>query len=401
MLIKEACFISEVFMITRDIEAALKEAAQFYPVVAVTGPRQSGKTTVVQKVFPDKPYVNLEKPNERMFAAEDPEAFLAKYPDGAIIDEIQREPALLSYIQVIVDKKKKKGMFILTGSHQALLNQEISQSLAGRVSLLKLLPLSIAELISANIDQETDSLLYKGFYPAIYNDNLPPTKAYQNYLETYVEKDVRQLINLKDLISFEKFLKLCASRIGQLFVASHLANEIGVSYHTINHWLSILEASFLVFRLQPYFENFGKRCIKASKLYFTDVGFASFLLDIEKESQITRDPLRGQLFENMVILEFVKARINKGLLPNLYFYRDAQQNEVDVLFKVGAELVAIEIKSAQTYNSALLKGINKFQTIVNNKVKQSYLIYAGILEQKNNNVEIINYKKTHKIIDGA
>ncbi len=386
-------------MIEREIEATLKEQAQFYPVVAVTGPRQSGKTTVAQTAFPEKPYVNLENPNERLFAREDPEAFFAKYPDGVIIDEIQREPTLLSYMQVIVDKKKQKGMFIITGSHQPLLYQEISQSLAGRVSLLKLLPLSITELSRAHVSQGTDSYLFKGFYPAIYNDNLAPTKAYQNYLETYVEKDIRQLINVKDLVLFEKFLKLCAGRIGQLFVSSNLADEVGVSYHTINNWLSILEASFLVFRLQPYFDNIGKRCIKSPKLYFSDVGFASFLLDITKESEISRDPLRGSLFENMVVLELVKARINKGMLPNLYFYRDPQHNEVDVLFKTGADLIAIEIKSAQTYNPDLLKGLNKFQTIAKDKVAKSYLLYGGELEQKNKSVEIVNYKNAHNIIN--
>jgi predicted AAA+ superfamily ATPase len=385
-------------MINRDIEATLQNEAKFYPVIAVTGPRQSGKTTVVKKIFQDKPYVNLEKPNERLFAREDPEVFFAKYPDGAIIDEIQREPSLLSYMQVIVDQKQQKGMFIITGSHQTLLHQEISQSLAGRVSLLRLLPLSMTELSNAQIKQDVDSLLFRGFYPAIYNDNLNPTKAYQNYLETYVEKDIRQLINVKDLFLFEKFLRLCAGRIGQVFVSSNLADEVGVSYHTINNWLSILEASFLVFRLQPYFENVGKRCIKSPKLYFSDVGFASFLLNIEKESEIARDPLRGALFENMVILELVKTRINQGLLPNLYFYRDPQRNEIDVLLKMGASLVAIEIKSAQTYNSSLLKGLDKFKDIAKNRIKRSYLVYAGELEQRNKDVEIMNYKNVSSII---
>lgn len=379
-------------MIERDITPELKSLALQYPVVTVLGPRQSGKTTLVKKNFPEKPYVNLEEPDTRMFADLDPRAFIEQYPQGAILDEIQRIPKLLSYIQTIVDKDNPKGMFILTGSHQLELHHAISQSLAGRTALLKLYPLSIRELTNANITLSIDEYLYQGFYPRIYNDNLNATKAYRNYFQTYVERDVRQIVNVKDLAKFQQFIKLCAGRIGQLINMQSLSNDLGIANHTVQHWLSILEASFLIIKLEPYFENFGKRLIKAPKLYFADVGLATYLLDIENMQQLSRDPLRGNLFENLVIMELIKARLNQGLDPHLYFYRDNHQNEVDVIFKQGNQLIPIEIKAAKTFHPEFLKGIRYLHKLIPERCKGGYLVYGGEQQQHIQEVQVINYK---------
>ncbi len=386
-------------LLTRTIHSELIQMAQSYPVVTLLGPRQSGKTTLVKQSFPDKPYVSLEDPDQRLFVNNDPRGFLEKYPDGLILDEIQRQPELLSYIQGIVDEKNSKGMYILTGSHQLALHQAVSQSLAGRTALLKLLPFTIAELLQASDRKPPDHYLYYGMYPRIYHDNINPTKFYRDYVQTYIERDVRHLINIKDLSLFQKFLKLCAGRIGQLFNANNLSNELGISTHTVQHWLSILEASFIVLRLQPYFENLGKRTIKSAKLYFTDVGLASYLLDIHNETQIARDPLRGGLFENLVVLDIVKNALNRGIEPNCYFYRDSNHNEVDLLFKTGNNLIPIEIKSSQTFHSDFLKGLHYFKKIAKDRCPTGFLIYAGEWEQKIDTLQIKNFTHIAKIID--
>lgn len=380
-------------MFKRQIAAELKKLAKDYPVVSVIGPRQSGKTTLVQHVFPKKPYVNLENPDTRNLATTDPRGFLEQFPEGAILDEIQRTPQLLSYIQTIVDKKDQKGLFILTGSHQLELQQAISQSLAGRAALLTLLPMSLDELLKADIDLSLDEALLNGGYPRIYKDHLDPTKAYRNYFQTYVERDLRQLINVKDLAQFERFIRICAGRVGQIVNLEEIGGEVGISSHTVKHWISILEASFVVFRLQPYFDNFGKRMIKTPKLFFTDVGLATYLLGIENKLQVSRDPLRGHLFENLVILELMKWRFNQGLDPQLYYYRDVQKNEIDVIFKSGPDLIPIEIKSSKTYNTEFLKRLQFFQNLVKDRAPKGYLIYAGEQEQRAHNVYLLNYKR--------
>jgi predicted AAA+ superfamily ATPase len=386
-------------MFTREIEPELFSLAQHYPVVAIVGPRQAGKTTLVQKVFPNKPYINLEAPDTREFAALDPRSFFEKYPEGAILDEIQRLPILLSYIQEIIDRTSQKGMFILTGSHQFELHQALTQSLAGRVALLKLLPLSITELNHADINLSLNEYLLKGQYPRVHKDKLDPTKAYRNYVQTYLERDLRQIINVKDLSVFQKFLKLCAGRVGQLLNMHSLGNELGVSSATIKYWISILEASYVVFLLQPYFENLGKRIIKSPKLYFTDVGLASYLLDINDLSQIERDPLRGNLVENLVILELLKTQLNKGSDSPLYFYRDSNQNEVDVLYKNGNELIPIEIKSAKTLSRNFFKTLNYFKQLTPQRCHQGFLIYAGETEQTIDTFQVLNYKNTAKVFN--
>lgn len=379
-------------MYRRQIAKELISLASSYPVVTVIGPRQSGKTTLVRFVFPDKPYISLEDLDIRNLAQIDPRSFLEQFPDGAILDEIQRVPDLLSYIQTIVDASNQKGLFILTGSHQLELNQAITQSLAGRTALLTLLPLSLDELVEAGVDFSLNEVLLKGGYPRIYKDALDPTKAYRNYFQTYVERDLRQLISVKDLSQFERFVRICAGRVGQILNMQDIGGEIGVSSHTVKEWISILEASFIVFRLQPYFENFGKRIVKSPKLYFTDVGLATYLLEIENESQINRDPARGHLFENLIVLELLKWRYNEGLDPHLYYYRDVQKKEVDVIYKQGNRLVPIEIKSSKTFNSEFLEKVHFFQKLAGDRAPSGYIIYGGDQEQGIHAVNLLNYK---------
>jgi hypothetical protein len=378
-------------MFKRALTSKLEELACKYLVVTIIGPRQSGKTTLVKNTFKNKPYINLEAPDIRNAIKDDPRGFLAKYPEGAILDEIQRIPELLSYIQVIVDEKKIKGMFILTGSHQLQLHEAISQSLAGRTAILTLLPLSLNEIRNHGVKPELDELMLKGGYPQVYQENLDPYELYRNYFQTYVERDVRSLINLKDLTLFERFVKILAGRIGKEVNLEEIGGEIGVSANTIKGWISILEASFIIFRLQPYFENFGKRLTKSPKIYFIDVGFAAYLLGIENKNQLSRDPLRGYLFENLIVLELFKFRYNLGKDPQLYFYRDVRQHEVDVIFKQGNFLTPIEIKSSLTFNSDFLKNLKFFQELVKEKSTKGFLIYAGDQEQTIHSIELINY----------
>lgn len=383
----------------RDILKTLKKLSSDFPVVTIIGPRQSGKTTLVKMAFPKKAYVNLEELDQRELATLDPRGFLAEYPNGVILDEIQRVPKLLSYIQAKVDLSNQKGIFILTGSHQLELHQAVSQSLAGRTALLNLLPLSLAELTQAKIRLSLDEYILNGFLPRIYKDHLTPTSAYQSYTQTYIERDVRQLINIKDLSHFQRFLKLCAGRIGQVLNVHGLSNDLGISSHTVTAWLSVLEASFIIFKLQPYFENFGKRIIKSPKIYFTDVGLAAYLLDIENLGQIKRDPLRGFLIENLVILELMKTRLNHGLLPQLYYYRDNHQNEIDVIFKSAQQLIPIEIKAAQTFNREFLSGLKYFLNLVTPRCTQGFLVYTGDQEQKIEDFKVLNYRNAAKIVE--
>ena len=378
-------------MYLRDLKEELLALASDYPIVTLLGPRQSGKTTLVQATFPDKPYVNLEALDIREIVEADPRAFLESYPEGAVLDEIQRVPQLLSYIQPLVDSKNTKGMFVLTGSHQLELHQAISQSLAGRTALLTLLPLSLKELTEAKIPLTLDEALYCGGYPRIFKDHLNPTKAYRNYFQTYVERDLRQLIHVKDLTQFQKFMRLCAGRIGQLLNFESLCNAIGISSKTAKEWISILEASFILIRLQPYHENFGKRAVKSPKLFFTDVGLACYLLGIEDLNQLRRDPLRGNLVENLVVLELVKYRLNQGLDPQLYFFRDAHGHEVDLIFQQGNRLVPIEIKASQTFHKDFLIQLKFFQNLVGERSAKGFLIYAGEQEQRIGNLHLLHY----------
>lgn len=391
-------------IIKREISEELLDMSTRYPVVTILGPRQSGKTTIAKQLFPNKPYISLENLDESALAQSDPRGFLARFPQGAVLDEIQRQPQLLSYIQGIVDERELAGMFILTGSHQLDLVGSISQSLAGRTAILRLLPLTISELSSENINLSLEEYILHGMYPRLYKSHINPTKFYKDYIQTYIERDVRQIINIKDLHPFQQFLKLCAGRVGQIFNSSNLSNELGVSAKTIKSWLSVLEASFLIFMLQPYYENFGKRVTKAPKLYFTDVGLATCLLEISSVEQLYRDPLRGGLVENLVILECIKTRLNQGLAQDFYYYKDSNNNEIDLLFRTGRNLIPIEIKSSQTFNMEFIKNIKHFKSLVKERCPLEFLVYSGNQEQKIGSCHLINYKNTSqifKIVDSS
>lgn len=378
-------------IIKRQIAKELKSLSRQYPVVVITGPRQSGKTTLAKMCFPRLAYSTLEDPDTREVVLSDPRAFLKSLTNGAIIDEIQHAPKVLSYLQSAIDNHDIKGKIILTGSSQFEVMKNVSQSLAGRAAILKLLPFSILETQSFKSEPIPD-LIVKGFYPRIYSEKQEPFKSYRNYFETYIQRDVRQFVNLKDTSLFRKFVKLCAGRIGQIFVASSIANDVGVSVTTVLSWISILEASFIVFMLESYYENIGKRLIKSPKIYFYDTGLAAYLLGIEQVEQLSRDPLRGGLFENLAIIELLKKRFNAGLDHNLYFYRDSNGNEVDVLYKKANAFKAFEIKSAETYSGDFSKGINVLQKVLKNRLESAYVVYAGKTEKEFNNIKLINIK---------
>lgn len=384
-------------MIKRDIENELINLSAQYPVITITGPRQAGKTTLSKIVFNHYNYCNLELPDLRRMAAEDPRALFAAFPPPLIIDEVQRVPDLLSYVQIMADEIDKPGQFILTGSHHLDLHQAITQSLVGRTALLTLLPLSIKELTQSGHNLNRDQYIFNGFLPRIYKDNLEPHKAYRNYYQTYIERDLRQVSNIRNLSQYEKFIHILAGRVGQLINLNALSGDIGVSSTTLNEWLSILEASFIIFRLKPYHANFGKRIVKSAKLYFTDVGLAAYLLGIKEVDQVTRDPLVGSLFENMVILEAMKTLMNRGAEPDLFFYRDVNQKEIDLIYKEGNRLMPVEIKAAMTYSDTLHKNLKYFHDLSGSE--KGYLIYAGELEYDKNNLAVLNYVNTYKLFE--
>ncbi|MCY3680642.1 MAG: ATP-binding protein [Gemmatimonadetes bacterium] len=377
-------------MILRQIARELAATANEFPVVTIIGPRQAGKTTLARMQFPNHAYANLEAPDIRLLATSDPNAFFSQFPPPVIIDEIQRVPELLSTIQVLADSNPQRGQYILTGSHQLRLQEAVAQSLAGRTALLRLLPLSISELKATGITHTRDEFIYQGFMPRLYNEKINPTRLYRNYCQTYIERDIRQMINLRRLTDFENFTRLLAGRVGQILNLSSLSNDVGVSSTTLKEWLSVLEASHTIFRLNPYFENFGKRIIKSPKIYFIDVGLASYLLGIESPALATRDPLIGNLFENMVVIEALKARLNAGKEPELYFYRDNKGNEVDLLFRQNRQLIPIEIKSAMTFNPEFAKGIAQFQKIASSAQK-GHIIYAGNLTPELSHASVLHF----------
>lgn len=381
----------------REIENEVLNGAANFPVVTVTGPRQSGKTTMLKRLFPQKKYISLENPDNYELATSDPRNFLNSNTGGVILDEIQRVPQLLSYIQEIVDEQNIPGQFILTGSQQFNLLSSITQSLAGRTALYKLFPFNFNELGTLN-ETSINQSICKGFYPRVWDMNLLPAKVYADYIETYIERDLRQLINIRELDKFRTFLRLCAGRTGQIFVASHLANEIGVSVHTINSWISILETSFVIFRLQPFHTNINKRLTKSYKIYFYDTGLASALLRIQEPDQLDFHPLRGALFENLVVAEIIKSQNNRGFLDNFFFYRDSNQNEVDLLLDNVVSYDVIEIKSSETFNTNLVKGLNYFRQLFPEKTRNSILCYAGKNEMNYLEHKLVNYKNVSALI---
>ena len=387
-------------IINRDISQEFHLLLQEYPIVTVLGPRQAGKTTLVRHELPDYAYVSLEDPDERILATEDPRAFLRRFPAKTIFDEIQRVPALLSYLQGIVDEEQLNGRFVLTGSHQLALRAAITQSLAGRTAVLQLLPLSIHELKRAGKQYlRFEEYIVNGFLPRIHSQNQRPSRAYANYYQTYVERDVRQLIELKDLSLFEKFIRLLAGRVGQLMDYQDLSNSVGVTSKTIKHWLSVLEASYVVVKLPPYFENFGKRVVKSPKYYFTDVGLLAYLLEIETPNQVARDPLMGSLFENLIVIEILKGRYNRGLAENLYFFRDSNGNEVDLICKTAQGLVGVEIKSAATWHNQFAIQLIKFAAN-NHPLQKSLVVYSGIEIELSNGVRAVSYDRCEDALIG-
>ena len=363
-------------MIPRILSSELKEYAKQYPIVTITGPRQSGKTTLVRSIFPSHAYVSLEDLDKRMAAINDPRGFLAQYSTGAIFDEVQNAPDLFSYLQTEVDLNPQAGRFILTGSQQFEMMERISQSLAGRTAIARLLPLSITELKGKKPSLDLNDCLYSGFYPAIHDRQLNPSKALAFYVSTYVERDVRSVLGITDLSRFNLFLRLCASRVGQLLNLSSLGSEVGASHNTIRSWLSVLEASFIVKLLQPWHANIRKRLVKSPKLYFYDVGLAAYLIGIQTQDQLNAHPLRGALFENMLITEAFKQQFNHGKSQTMSFFRDSQGNEVDLLIETGAGHTAYEIKSAQTLNSDFFKGLNYLKKL-KVPITETSLIYGG------------------------
>lgn len=378
--------------IKRKIESTILEAAQYFPVITVTGPRQSGKTTTLKQIFPHLPYYSLEDLDTHAFAMEDPVRFLHLHEEGMILDEVHNYPELLSYIQGIVDEQPQKK-FVLSGSSNFALLKKVSQSLAGRSGVFELMPLSIEEVKGqVKYVDDADQLLYQGLYPAVCSGKNIPKFLYPSYVKTYLERDVRDLLNVKDMRQFNMFLKLCAGRIGSVFNASEIAGEVGVSSKTIQAWISILQASYVVYLLPPYFENSRKRLTKSPKIYFCDTGLACCLLGIESAEQLAFDKMRGHLFENLIVVELLKRRLNEGKESNLYFYRDSNQNEVDILVDYGSSLDAIEVKSAMTYSPSFEKALLKVNDWVNPTVGQRTIVYAGALEDDKGDIRLLNYR---------
>ncbi len=371
-----------------------------YPVITITGPRQSGKTTLAKLAFPDVPYINLEDMETRSFALEDPRGFLNSYPNGAIFDEIQNVPDLTSYIQVYVDKAGKESMYVLTGRRHFELMEKVSQSLAGRTALLKLLPFSCEEIRDAYARPGTDECLLKGFYPRIYDKGLEPTQALSDYYTTYVERDLRTISNIHNINLFHKFVRLCAGRAGQLLNLSSLANDTGISHSTAREWMALLQESYIVFLLEPFFRNIGTRLVKTPKLYFYDVGLASMLLGIESLVQVKTHPLRGNLFENMIVMELLKYRFNRVRMNNLSFFRNSRGNEIDCIYETAGRQALLEIKSAETVNADFFRGFDFFEKTTGAEALLKILAYAGERNEKRSGVYISDIWGLPHLLDG-
>jgi predicted AAA+ superfamily ATPase len=380
-------------MLPRRLAPTLLRLSRSFPIVAITGPRQSGKTTLARSVFTDKPYISLENPDELSFAQEDPKGFLARFPGGAIFDEAQRFPALFSWLQGVVDEDRRPGRFVLTGSQQFGLQAGISQSLAGRVGMTQLLPLSYSEWAKAAEDRDSaadlNAVMLKGGYPALLAQGVPGQDWFPSYVATYLERDVRQIIKVQDLGTFQRFIRLCAARTGQLLNLSGLAGEVGISENAARAWLSVLESSYLVYRLMPYHRNFGKRLVKTPKLYFLDVGLACWLMGIHTPQTLALHPQRGALFETWVLGECIKHKFNQGLPADLYFWRDNNGLESDILFESGGRIQCIEVKSGQTITTDYIKGGQKAGRIAGAEARTPWLIHGGSDAYERSGVRVI------------
>jgi hypothetical protein len=363
-------------MFPRAASTKICQLARKFPAVSLLGPRQSGKTTLARLAFPKKPYVSFENQDVLIQAQRDPRAFLERFRKGAIFDEVQRVPELLSYLQGEVDERPAPGRFVLTGSHNLLLLEKVTQTLAGRIGFMNLLPMSFEELRKTEYaDIDRDELIVNGGYPRLYNSRIRPTDFYPGYLLTYVERDVRQIRNISDLARFQRFLRVCATRVGQVVNYSSIGNDCGIDQKTVLSWLGLLEASFIAFRLQPYYRNLGKRLLQMPRLYFYDTGLCCSLLEIANSKHLAGHPLHGALFENFVVLELMKDRLNRGLLPNFYYWKDRTGNEVDVIIDRPVTPVPLEVKISSTFGPDFLKGIDYWNKI--NPGKRSYLVYSG------------------------
>ena len=381
-------------MVDRTLKTKLLDLGTKYPVITLTGPRQSGKTTLLKHTFPDYEYVSLENIDMRSFAQNDPRGFLASYPSHVIIDEVQQVPQLLSYIQTHVDDKGEVGMYMLAGSQNFLLMESINQSLASRTAILRLLPFSRLELTQAQIAPASlNDQIFMGNYPRLYDKQIAPTDFYPYYIQTYVERDVRQLRNIGELSTFVRFVKLCAGRIGQLLNLSSIANECGISTPTAAAWVSVLEASYICYLLKPDWNNFGKRLVKSPKLYFYDTGLACSLLGIESAKQIDTHYLRGGLFENMIINEFIKQSWNAGKQEDMRFWRDSQGNEIDLLVYNNAQVDAYEIKSGQTLSTDYFKGLTKWSGLSGVSTEHLHVIYGGDTCLQTSKGKLVSWEK--------
>ena len=377
--------------INRDLKDEIISQSRYFPVITITGPRQSGKTTLCKQMFPDYHYVNLEDIAKTEIIKQNPKAFLEIHSQGLIVDDVQQYPDLFSYVQVVVDENPESHI-VLTGSSNFALLQRVTQSLAGRTAVLTLLPLSLSELGKERLTAPTDTIMLNGGYPSVWAKNIPVQTVSKNYYNTYIERDLRQLINIKELSKYQVFIRLCAGRTGTEFNASALSNEVGVSVPTIHEWLSTLEASYIVFRMPPFFRNVGKRLIKSPKIYFYDTGLLCFLLGIENENHLQTHPLRGAIFENMVVLEFLKNRFNAGKLSNLYFYRDKSQREIDIVQEFADTFKAYEIKSASVFHPNFMHNLNYLKNLLNEKLTSTQVIYDGEIELKSSKNGIVNFR---------
>jgi hypothetical protein len=380
-------------MITRNLSPKLKALSEQYPIVTLTGPRQSGKTTLVKAVFTDWRYVSLEEPDVREFALTDPRGFIEAYPRHVILDEVQRAPDLFSYIQTHVDGLGKHGVYILTGSFNFGLMEGISQSLAGRVAILELLPFSFFELEQAGrLPDDIEKYMLTGAYPRIYDMNLEPSEWHSNYVATYLERDVRQVKNVTDLSVFQRFLKMCAARSGQILNLSALGNDCGITHNTAKSWLSILQAGYIVYLLRPHYKNFNKRLIKSPKLYFYDSGLLSYLLGISSSDILKTHANRGHIFETWVVSELLKGRMNRGLKENIYFWRDNIGHEIDCIIEQGDNLLPLEMKSGKTVSTDFFKGLHYYVELSKNTVTQPTVVYAGLTDQPRKGGNVLSWK---------